>query len=148
MGHSKGSALLRICGKVPCTRVLQVSYRNVRAAKVTTCLHRLPAPEPRSLSTCAGTGTLTHSTHLPSRQKGACGSVTRYHGALDTLKIHLFQPAPNMCLLALLGELKDPSSVRKCRPWQPSPLCHYEAEGKDMDLWHPLLNSHSITCLV
>lgn len=70
-------------------------YRDVRAlaAKVVTCLSWLPVPERWSLSICASTGTVTHTTHLPSRQKGACGSMTDHPAALDTLQLHLFQPS-------------------------------------------------------
>lgn len=52
-----------------------------------------PCVREMSLSTCAGTGIPTHTTHLPSRQKGACDSVTRCPAALDNLQLHLFQPS-------------------------------------------------------
>lgn len=117
--------------------------------------------QPRSQSVCAGSLHQTNGVyplvqaqapwHIPfifpvgKRVQGAAWLVTLvpwtlYNSTCSSL-------APNTCLLSLLGEPKDPTSVRKCRIWWQSPLCHQEAEGKDMDLWHPLFNSHCITCL-
>lgn len=83
-----------------------------------------PCARETSLSTCAGTGTPTHTTHLP---RGKRVHVTAWLVALLHWTIYNYtcsSLAPNMCLLSLLGELRDLTSVRKCRIWQPSLLCH------------------------
>lgn len=149
MGHCD-PALLRIYTKVSSTqRVLQMTYRNVRAlaAKVTVCLCWLPAPEQRSLSTCAGTGTLAHTTHLPSRQKGARGSVTRYPGALDTSQLHLFQPSSKYVPSVPAGGAQGSHVCKEVQDLTAKPSLALRGRRERHGLWHPLFNSHCITCL-